>query len=662
MTKKEAKQRLAQLRVLIDRERYLYHVEDRGELSEAALDSLKKELTNLESHWPDLVTSDSPSQRVAGEPLEKFEKVVHAVRQWSFDDAFSEEDIRAFETRVIKNLGGERPTYTCELKIDGLKIVLTYNQGRLATAATRGNGLVGENVTANVRTIESVPLVLEQPQDVVVEGEVWLGRQDFDRLNKEQAQAGKPLYANPRNVAAGTIRQLDPQVVAGRKLATFIYDLAAANFTPPVTQFEELVLLKKLGFKVNEHFARCADIDEVIAYWRQWEHQKDQLPYSVDGVVVKVNERQFQDRLGYTGKSPRFGIAFKFAAEQATTVVEDIVLQVGRTGVVTPVASLRPVLVAGSTVSRATLHNEDEIRRLDVRVGDTVVLHKAGDVIPDIIKVLPELRPKGARPFVFPSELPEIGPIGRRPGEAAYRALNRNSATQHRRRLYHFASKIAFDIEGLGPKAVDLLLDEHLVATWPDFFTLKIGDLVNLPRLGEKSAANLMVAIDKARAVSLSRLLVGLSMDHVGEETARILAEHFGTLAKIKKATVGELEAISGIGQVVAEAIFNWFRDEHNLNELTRLERELRVIKPDQKKPASTPLAGVTLVFSGSLSELTRAEAKDLARQAGAVVTSSVSAKTDYLVAGAEPGSKYDEAVSLGVKILSETEFRQMAK
>ncbi|MEK7136415.1 MAG: NAD-dependent DNA ligase LigA, partial [Patescibacteria group bacterium] len=413
MNKAEAKARIDKLKKVVNHHRYLYHVLDRSELSDAALDSLKNELVDLERQWPEFVTPDSPTQRVAGEPLQAFKKVEHIARQWSFGDAFTVEDIKDFDARVRRQ-SGSIPTYTAELKIDGFKIVLTYEKGLLVIAATRGNGLVGEDVTANVRTIEAVPLSLEQPVTLVAEGEIWLGRQEFDRLNKEQIKTGRPTYANPRNVAAGTIRQLDPRVVAKRKLSCYVYDLALSNFLAPATQYDELKLLASLGFKVNSNFSFCKNIDEVVDFWQKWEKKKDSLPYLVDGVVVKVNEISLQQKLGYTGKSPRFGIAFKFAAEQATTVVEDIVLQVGRTGVITPVASLRPVLVAGSTVSRATLHNEDEIKRLDVRIGDTVVIQKAGDVIPDIVQVLVEMRTGREKIFKFPNQLPDIGPIERR--------------------------------------------------------------------------------------------------------------------------------------------------------------------------------------------------------------------------------------------------------
>ncbi len=660
MNKNEAKVRVAKLRETINRHRYLYHVLDKQELSDAALDSLKKELSDIEKAWPELITPDSPTQRVAGEPLSAFKKVSHTIRQWSFDDAFTEEDIRAFDARVYRQ-GGQVPNYTVELKIDGFKIVLTYDKGLLVTAATRGNGLVGEDVTANVRTIESIPLRLEKPVTIVVEGEIWMGRKEFDRLNQEQARDGKPLYANPRNVAAGTIRQLDPKVVAERNLSSFIYDLASADFPMPITQEKELKLLSELGFKVNSNFQFCSTVDEVITFWKKWEKKKDSLPYLVDGVVVKVNDRLLQNKLGYTGKSPRFGIALKFAAEQATTVVENIIFQVGRTGVVTPVACLRPVLVAGSTVSRATLHNEDEIRRLDLRIGDTVVIQKAGDVIPDIVQVLTEMRTGQEVVFKFPKSLPDIGLIRRVSGEAAWKAVDKNTAIQHRRKLYHFVGKSAFNIDGLGPKVVDLLLDQHLVADFPDFFTLKIGDLASLPRLGEKSAENLVQSIDRARMVPLPRLITSLSIPQVGEETANLLSFRFTSIEKIRTASLAELEKIDGIGEVVALSIKNWFSDQKNTKILDRLLAEVEVIKPILAKSANVFLDKV-IVFTGTMQSLGRTEAKSLARQLGAKPSGSVSANTDYLIAGENAGSKLVAAKRLGVKILSEAEFLKMVK
>ncbi len=660
MTKTEAKKRIDQLRKVINHHRYLYHVLDQQEISDQALDSLKYELANLEKEYPDLITADSPTQRVAGEPLAKFQKVTHQVAQWSFDDAFTVEDIEDFEKRIIKLLGGAKPTYDCELKIDGFKIILTYEKGQLVTAATRGNGRVGENVTANVKTIEAIPLGLEEPVDLVVEGEIWLAKKELERINGERASAGEALYANPRNVAAGTIRQLDPRIVATRGLSNFTYDLSAASFPLPKTQIAELEKLKALGFKVNPHYKYCPSLKEVIAYWRYWQEHKEKEEYLIDGVVIKVNERDYQERLGYTGKAPRFGIAFKFPAEQVTTVVEDISLQVGRTGVITPVAILRPVQVAGTTVSRATLHNEDEIKRLDVRIGDTVILQKAGDVIPDIVSVLTEMRTGKEKTFRWPTELEACGgAIERIPGQAAYRCVNRNSAAQFRRKFYHFASKHAFDIEHCGPKVIDLLLDHQLVAAYPDLFTLKQGDLEILPRFGEKSATNLLAAIKDRRTVELPNFIVGLSIEHVGDETAEALASNFGRLEKIRTASLETLRRVEGIGEIVAQSVHDWFHQAENEALVDKLLAQVSV-KPFKRQIISSRISGKTFVLTGTLPTLSREEAEALIKKRGGKVSSAVSAQTDYLLVGEEPGSKLAKAETLGVTIIDEKQFRTL--
>ena len=617
-----------------------------------------------------MITPDSPSQRVAGAPLPEFKKVAHKVPQWSFNDAFTIEDIREFDARTKRFLKGQTgkdiwPSYVCELKIDGLKIVSEYKKGLLVGAATRGDGKVGEDVTMNIRTIESVPLRLNKDVDIIVEGEVWLSKNNFEKLNKEQEKKGKPLFANPRNVAAGTIRQLDPSIVAGRRLETFTYDIASYGETMPIKQELELKLLNDLGFKVNKYFEACRDIDEVIAFWQKWHKKKDSLDYFIDGVVVKVNEKEYQDILGFTGKAPRYGIAFKFQAEQVTTIVEDIQLQIGRTGVLTPVAHLKAVLVAGSTVSRATLHNEDEIRRLDVRVGDTVILQKAGDVIPDIVKVLTEFRTGKEKAYVFPKKVPECGGDGsieRIPGQAAHRCVFKNSFAVQRRRLYHFASKHAFDIDGLGPKIVDKLLDNQLISSASDIFSLKAGDLATLEGFKEKSVTNLLEAIDKARDVSLARFVISLSIPQVGEETANDLADHFKTLDNLSNASIEEMQAIDGVGDVVAESIYSWFRDEINKDAVQKLLKQVRIKSEGGAKAKTNKqvLSGKTFVLTGTLPTLERDEAKGKIRALGGNVSSSVSAKTDYVVAGESAGSKYDKAVELGVTILDEDEFLKL--
>jgi DNA ligase (NAD+) len=665
---KEVLERLALLKKAIEKHRYNYHVLDRQDISDEALDSLKMELVTLEAKYPELITPDSPSQRVAGAPLPEFKKITHKVTQWSFNDAFSEDDVRNFDTRVRRLLSASLGkaaglTYVCELKIDGLKIVFEYEKGMLKTAATRGNGSVGEEVTQNVRTIESVPITLKEPVDIIVEGEVWMAKSDFETLNANQKKAGLPLYANPRNVTSGSIRQLDPKIVADRKLRAFVYDVARYENTPD-TQKEELALLQNLGFKVNRYFKVCKDIEEVIAFWKEWQVKAKKEDYWIDGVVIKVNERKYQETLGYTGKAPRFAIAFKFPAEQVTTVVEDIVLQVGRTGVLTPVAHLRPVLVAGSTVSRATLHNEDEIRRLDVRIGDTVILQKAGDVIPDIVKVLTEMRTGKEKPYKFPTNVPECGGDGaieRIPGQAAWRCVFKDSSAQLRRKLSHFVSKHAFDIDGLGPKVIDALLDNHLITSASDIFTLEKGDLEAMPRFGEKSVENLLKAIEKAKKVTLPRFIFALSISQVGEETAEDLAEHFGSIEKVRKAGYEELEAIEGVGPVVAQAIVDWFGNKKNIIELEKLLETCSVekisVQKAGKQKSSGKLSGKTFVLTGTLSGMSRDDAKARIKKVGGKISSAVSKNTDYVIAGENPGSKYDEAEKLGVVILTEEQF-----
>ena len=575
-------------------------------------------------------------------------------------------------------LGGKiNPTYTCELKIDGLKVVFEYTEGHLLRAATRGDGVTGEDVTNNIKTIGSVPLELLKPVNIITEGEVWLGKNNFNKLNKERERRGEALFANPRNAAAGTIRQLDPKVVAQRKLDSFIYDIA--QITPPtlpylkggqdqiVTQVDELNFLQKLGFKVNKHFKLCQNIEEVVKYWEIWQKKKDKEDYLIDGAVVKVNETKYQNMLGFTGKAPRFAIAFKFPAEQVTTVVEDIVLQVGRTGVLTPVAHLRPVLVAGSTVSRATLHNEDEIKRLDVRIGDTVILQKAGDVIPDIVSVMKELRTGKEKSFVWPktvADCGEKGEIERIQGQAAWRCKNKNSFLQKKRRLYHFAGKHAFDVEGLGPKIIDALLDADLISNYDDIFTLKKGDLLALPRFAEKSVDNLLSSIEKARNITLPRLIISLSISNVGEETAYLLAQNFQfSIYNLQKSKKEELQNIEGVGPIVAESIIDWFADKENLKTLNKLLKQIKTEFSSSKLPApNSQLSGKTFVLTGTLGGMSRDEAKQKIRTLGGSVSSSVSKETNYVVAGENPGSKYEKASELRVKILNETEFKNLLK
>lgn len=660
---RETVERVEKLRAVIEHHRYNYHVLNKEEISEAALDALKQELVMLETEYPELITPDSPSQRVAGAPLPGFKKITHSVRQWSFNDAFSETDVRDFDERVSRMFKKEtgkdiNPNYVCELKIDGLKIVLTYQKGKLIHAATRGDGRVGEDVTQNIKTIESVPLVLTEPVDCVVEGEVYMPLSQFKKINALQKKEGNELYANPRNIVAGTIRQLDPRIVAERKPNMFVYDISSGDTTSQ-TQSEELDHLKKLGFRVNPHATVCMTIEDIISFWQKWGKKKDTEDYLIDGVVIKVNEKKYQDTLGYTGKAPRFGIAFKFPAEQTVTVVEDINLQIGRTGILTPVAYLKPVSVAGSTVARATLHNADEIERLDVRIGDTVVIQKAGDVIPDIVHVLTDMRTGKEKKFIFPTHFPECGDDGRVeriPGQVAHRCVNKNSYAQHKRKLYYFVGKHAFDIDHCGPKVIDLLLEHGLISVASDLFLLSKDDLVKLPRMGEKSADNLLESINKRRMISLDRLLVALSIPGVGEETARDLAKVFQTLPDLMNASFEEISALYGVGDIVSESIVEYFSDKENRHTIALLLKEVTV-QVLQKKNTKQKLFGKKFVLTGTLTSLSRDEAKEKILTLGGEVSGSVSKKTDFVVAGENPGSKFDDAQALGVAVLDEKAF-----
>ncbi len=662
MATQNHKKRIAELGKLIAYHRERYHRDDAPEISDEAYDSLVEEWLRLSGK-----TAEESDGVVGGQVNEAFSKVTHAVRQWSFGNVFTVEELADWEDRLYRFLGTTpdetKLTYMAEHKIDGLKVILTYVNGVLVQAATRGNGEVGEDVSHTVRTIADVPHTLKEKIDLICVGEVWLSAEEFTRINTERTAAAEPLFANPRNAAAGTLRQLDAEVAAARKLSMFVYDIDALDTkatkrSVPTSQQEELALLAKLGFRVNRDSTYCASLAEVATFYEQWKGHRHDLPYGVDGLVVKVNDVQLQKALGYTAKAPRFGIAFKFPAQQATTVVEDIQLQVGRTGVVTPVAHLRPVLIDGSTVSRATLHNEDQIARLDVRIGDTVILQKAGDIIPEIVSVLMELRPKGAKSYRFPETVAGCGGDGsieRVPGEAAYRCVVLDSKHLLQQRLYYFVSKGAMNIDGVGPRIIDVLLEHGLIANAADLYTLTVGDLKDLPGFKEKAAQNVIDAIAAARTVPLYRLLVSLGIEQVGEETARVIAEYFGTLAAIRSATESDLAAVYGVGEVVARSLYTWLHTKQNEVQLNALLAHVTVTEAVTQ--TSGALIGKTVVFTGTLPNLGRDEAKDLARKQGAKVASSVSKKTDYVVVGEDAGSKASEAAALGVPQLSEADF-----
>lgn len=659
-------ERINQLRELVAYHQKRYHEEDAPEISDEAYDSLVHELRALTG-------GDDVSEAVGGQASAAFRKVTHTVQQWSFDNVFTDEELRDWEGKLLRHLVGNDVqvgglAYVAEHKIDGLKLILEYQDGQLVRAATRGDGVIGEDVTHTACEIADVPQTLLHPVTITVVGEVWLSFREFERINQERKQAGEPMYANPRNTAAGSLRQLDVAVTRKRKLSFFAYDVDAfhapknitgTKFAAPETQAEELALLKKLGHTVNAHNQVCKTIDDVIAYYWSWEKKRSSLPYGADGIVVKVDDVRLQTALGYTAKSPRYGIAYKFPSEEATTVVEDIQLQVGRTGVVTPVAHLRPVFIAGSTVARATLHNEDEIKRLDVRIGDTIILKKAGDVIPKVLSVVKELRPKNAKPYTFPKKVAGCGGDGsieRIPGEAAYRCVDRSSDTLNRQRLYYFVSKQALNIDGVGPRIIDQLLDEGLISEPADLFTLEAGDLLALEGFKERAAENVVTAIHNVRTIPLYRFLIGLSIDGIGEETARLLADRFGTFEKLRTAREADIAAIHGIGETVAESFTGWMRESQNQKLVDELLSHI-TLEESKPKRANAKLKDKSFVFTGTLPTLGRDEAKAMARDAGAKVVSSVSKKTDYVVVGADPGSKADKAVELGVTILNENEF-----
>ncbi len=674
MLDKKIKDKASRLSAQINDLRYRYHVVNDPEVTDAMYDGLMNELRLLESTYPELVSPDSPTQRVAGVPLEKFEKIVHQVPQWSFQDAFNESDMQDWEERILKILEkelGSRPadlSYVCELKIDGLHIVLTYQSGRLITAATRGDGKVGENVTQNIKTILSVPLELVQPIDVIVEGEVWMRSSMLTRINEDRAKADLPLFANPRNAAAGTLRQLDSQIVAQRKLMLTAYDISSSN--APAMQAEELSQLKNLGFLTDSSWREVHSLSEVFSFYKHWQKSRHTQEFWIDGIVIKVNQKKYQEILGFTGKAPRWAIALKFPAEQGTTTILDISIQVGRTGALTPVALMDPVSLCGTTVTHATLHNFDEIARLDVRIGDTVVVEKAGDIIPKVVRVLDKMRTGAEKKFHPPKTCPICHSLvvrreileKKKEQSVALFCSNTKCYSKVQQRLIHFASKHAFDIEGLGKKIMIQLIDAGLIKDAADIFTLEVGDLAQLERFGEKSAENLVAAINLARQVTLPRFLFALGIAHVGEETALRLANHFGSLQKIQTASLEELEVVDDVGKRVAAEIVQYFADDTNQSLIARLlQNGVTILSHALVSPSlSAPLLGQTFVLTGTLSTLERDQAKDKIRALGGIISESVSKKTTYVVVGENPGSKLAKAESLGVKVLNEAEFLRL--
>ncbi len=700
-----------------------YHKDDAPEISDQAYDALVRELGALEELLEG--KKSKVSEPVGSVPSAAFSKVKHLVQQWSFDNVFDKAELQAWEERLRRVLEkntdkkftsssqnapsvssgnfvtlkqvspvaiqllektpdsgvvmprGVSPgiampdvftlSYVCEHKIDGLKLVMEYRKGVLVRALTRGDGKVGEDVTHTAKTIASLPVKLKYPVDLICVGEVWMGYKEFEKLNQIQIAVGDATFANPRNAAAGSLRQLDPEVSRARKLSLFSYDIdlfdpLQTDIKIPESQFSELTLLKKLGLPTNPYAEKCANLDLIEKYYQSWKDKSEDLPYGVDGIVIKLDEIELQVAAGYTAKSPRFGIAYKFPAVETTTRVNAIELQVGRTGVVTPVAHLEPVLIDGSTVTRATLHNHDQIKRLDVRAGDTIVLRKAGDVIPEVVSVIKELRPAKTSAYVFPKKVSDCGGDGsieRIPGTAAYRCVSNDSAFLARQRMYYFVSKNAFNIDGLGPRIIDDLLDNNLITDVSDLFTLKSEQILALPGFKQKASDNVVKAIKDAEKVTLTRLLVGLCIDQVGEETALLLATKFSTIEDLKQASLDDLVEINGIGEVVAQNIIDWQKNKAAQRLLSRLLPHLD-ISNDAGIKKTGPLSGQSFIFTGTLEKLTRSEAEEKVKNLGGTISSSVNKKTSYLVVGESPGSKAELASKLGVSIMTETEFLKL--
>jgi DNA ligase (NAD+) len=660
MDRADADQRIAELREQIRHHDYLYYAEARPEITDAEYDRLMRELAGLEAAFPDLATEDSPTRRVGGQAVAAFAPVEHHAAMLSLDNATSPDDLREFEARLKRALPGAAFTFVCEPKIDGLGIALLYARGRFVRGATRGDGRVGEDVTRNLRTIRSLPMVLRPPladsPDLEVRGEAFLPRAEFEKLNAGLEEAGEATFANPRNAAAGAVRQKNPAVTARRPLDAFLYHVGHAEGVSFATHGEALEALRRAGLKTNPRATRCATMDDVIAYCERLERERDGLGYDADGVVVKVDAIEQQRRLGSTSHHPRWAIAFKFAARQATTVVEGIEVNVGKTGALTPVAKLRAVELAGVTIRNVSLHNEDEVRRKDVRVGDTLLIERAGDVIPYVVQVIAGKRPAGAEPFAFPSACPACGGLAFRPeGEAYWRCMNTACPAQLKERLRHFGSRRAMDIEHLGEAAIEQLVERGLVKNFGDLYDLSVEQVAGLDRFAEKSAANLVAAIAGSRTRGLARLLNALGIRLVGERGAQLLARRFGSMGRLLAATVEALDDVRGLGPEIARSVATFFGEASNRHVIGKLERAGVVMTAeDADTEGPRPLTGTSFVLTGALPTLTREAARDLIERSGGRVTSTVSKKTGYVVVGEAPGSKADDARRLGVTILDE--------
>lgn len=668
MTDIEAiKKEIEELRRVIREHDYRYYVLNEPIISDYEYDQLMAKLIALENAHPELITPDSPTQRVGGEPTKEFPTVVHEIPMLSLSNTYSIEELQEFETRLKNFLPGETFEYVTELKFDGIAVSLIYRDGVLVQGATRGDGEQGDEITNNLKTIRSIPLRLfssdHLPRNVEVRGEVFMTKSAFEKLNKEQEKLGEKPFANPRNATGGTLKLQDPKLVAKRSLSFTAYYLRLLGEDreriPLTTHFEALHMLRDLGLPVSRHIALCKSLWEVVDFCNTWEEKRDELPFEIDGVVIKVNRFDQQERLGATAKSPRWATAYKFKARQATTVLKKIHFQVGRTGVITPVAVLEPVALGGITITRATLHNEEEIQRKDIREGDTVIVERGGEVIPKIVGVVKEKRPADSVPFQMPSTCPVCGgPVIREREEVAVRCENIACPAQVHRRIAHFASRTAMDIEGLGESWIEALIENKLVSDYGDLYYLKKSDLLKLERMGEKSAQNLLDAIEESKTRPLDRLIFALGIRHVGANVATLLADHFGSIEKLKNATEEELSNIEGIGPIIAESIVQFFSQKQNLEVLEKLRRAgVRMEEERIKPPAEGIFAGKTFVLTGALTRFTREAATELIESEGGHVASSVSSKTDYVLVGENPGSKYRKALDLGIQIMDEDTF-----
>ncbi len=664
----EVLERIKRLREEINYHNYRYYVLDSPVISDEEFDALMNELRDLEERYPETITPDSPTQRVGAPPSEKFNTVRHRVPMLSLDDAFSEREVLDFDERIKRFLGTDSEIeYSLEPKMDGLAVELIYENGVLVQGSTRGDGYTGEDVTANLRTIKPIPLRLierqiKAPSLLEARGEVFMNKKDFERLNREREENGEPPFANPRNAAAGSLRQLDPNVTATRPLDIFCYGVGVVEGYEFKTQWEMLQTFKKWGLRVNPMVDKTRGIRGAIDYHQRITKVRPSLPYEIDGIVIKVNSLELQQRLGAKARSPRWAIAYKFEPAQAVTKILDILLSVGRTGAVTPVAVMEPVKVGGVVISRATLHNEDEIRRKDIRIGDYVIVQRAGDVIPEVVRPLVERRTGQERRFVMPKTCPVCGsPLVRKPGEAVWRCPNPDCFPRLVRQLTHYASKAAMDIEGLGPKVAEQLINAGIVRNVADIYQIKMSDLMSLEGFAEKSARNLLDSIERSKKTSLARFLYALGIRHVGEVTAQILARRFGSLKALMDADIEDLRDIEGIGPEVASSIVSWFKEERNRRLVKRL-LDNGITFEGESRGKKLPLEGKSFVFTGALSSLKREEAKKIVQDLGGQVGSTVSRKTSYVVVGENPGSKYEKARKLGIPILSEEEFLKMIK